>query len=136
MCRLLTLAGLRRRGVAPESINAFCREIGITRNANVIPYHKLEHHVRTHLDANSSRVLMVMRPLRVSAVLSARVPGEGGGNGVHSGCFPHKLEHHLNANSSRVLLVMRPLRVSACFSAGGGRVVPQPGASLMQTAHE
>lgn len=63
--RLLTLAGLRRRGVAPESINAFCREIGITRNSNVIPYHKLEHHVRAHLDATSNRVLVVLRPLRV-----------------------------------------------------------------------
>jgi glutaminyl-tRNA synthetase len=62
----LTLAGLRRRGVAPEAINAFCREIGITRNANVIPYHKLEHHVRLNLDATSARVLMVLRPLRVS----------------------------------------------------------------------
>jgi glutaminyl-tRNA synthetase len=29
--RLLTLAGLRRRGVTPEAVNAFCREIGITR---------------------------------------------------------------------------------------------------------
>jgi glutamyl/glutaminyl-tRNA synthetase len=52
--------------VAPESINAFCREIGITRNANVIPYHKLEHHVRLHLDANSPRTLAVLRPLKVS----------------------------------------------------------------------
>lgn len=25
--RLLTLAGLRRRGVSPEAINAFCREV-------------------------------------------------------------------------------------------------------------
>ncbi|KAI8472695.1 MAG: tRNA synthetases class I, catalytic domain-containing protein [Monoraphidium minutum] len=63
--RLLTLAGLRRRGVTPEAINAFCREIGITRNANVIPYHKLEHHVRAHLDATSPRALAVLRPLRV-----------------------------------------------------------------------
>lgn len=66
--RLLTLAGLRRRGVAPDAINAFCREIGITRNANVIPYHKLEHHVRANLDATSARVLMVLRPLRVRLV--------------------------------------------------------------------
>lgn len=65
MYRLLTLAGLRRRGVAPASINAFCREIGITRNANVIPYHKLEHHVRLHLDVNSPRTLAVLRPLKV-----------------------------------------------------------------------
>lgn len=64
-CRLLTLAGLRRRGVPPAAINAFCREIGITRNANVIPLHRLEHHVRTHLDATSARTLAVLRPLRV-----------------------------------------------------------------------
>jgi glutamyl/glutaminyl-tRNA synthetase len=69
ICRLLTLAGLRRRGVAPESINAFCREIGITRNANVIPYHKLEHHVRLHLDVNSPRTLAVLRPLKVCGCL-------------------------------------------------------------------
>eukprot|EP00878_Enallax_costatus_P027531 GHUV01029655.1.p1 GENE.GHUV01029655.1~~GHUV01029655.1.p1 ORF type:complete len:535 (+),score=80.18 GHUV01029655.1:1463-3067(+) len=83
--RLLTLAGLRRRGVAPESINAFCREIGITRNANVIPYHKLEHHVRAYLDASSPRTLAVLRPLRVvltnvpehhsSTVTAASMPG-------------------------------------------------------------
>ncbi len=34
-------------------------------NANVIPYHKLEHHVRAHLDATSSRALAVLRPLKV-----------------------------------------------------------------------
>lgn len=83
--RLLTLAGLRRRGVAPASINAFCREIGITRNANVIPYHKLEHHVRLHLDVNSPRTLAVLRPLKVvltnvpeqhsSTVQGATLPG-------------------------------------------------------------
>lgn len=63
--RLLTLAGLRRRGVTPGAINSFCREIGITRNANVVPYHKLEHHVRAHLDAASPRALAVLRPLKV-----------------------------------------------------------------------
>ena len=29
--RLMTLAGLRRRGVTPDAINAFVRGIGITR---------------------------------------------------------------------------------------------------------
>jgi hypothetical protein len=37
----------------------------ISSNANVIPYHKLEHHVRAHLDATSPRALAVLRPLRV-----------------------------------------------------------------------
>lgn len=40
------------------------REIGITRNDNIIPTHKLEHHIRADLDASSSRALAVLRPLR------------------------------------------------------------------------
>jgi len=77
--RLLTLAGLRRRGATPGAINAFCREVGITRNANVVPYHKLEHHVRAHLDASSPRALAVLRPLRV--VLTNWPEGGGGAVG-------------------------------------------------------
>ncbi|GFR51525.1 hypothetical protein Agub_g13941 [Astrephomene gubernaculifera] len=63
--RLLTLAGLRRRGVPSTSINAFCRDIGITRNENIIALHRLEHHVRSELDATSPRTLAVLRPLKV-----------------------------------------------------------------------
>lgn len=57
--------GLRRRGVPPLAINNFCREIGITRNENIIPMHKLEHHIRAELDASSPRALAVLRPLKV-----------------------------------------------------------------------
>ena len=63
--RLMTLAGLRRRGVTPESINLFCRELGITRNESEISPQKLEHHVRMDLDATSERALAVLRPLKV-----------------------------------------------------------------------
>lgn len=63
--RLLTLAGMRRRGISASSINNFCREIGITRNDNFIPMHKLEHHIRLDLDATSPRTLAVLRPLKV-----------------------------------------------------------------------
>lgn len=50
--------------------------MGITRNANVIPYHKLEHHVRAHLDATSPRTLMVLRPLKVGGLVGGWVtPG-------------------------------------------------------------
>lgn len=58
-------AGLRRRGATPASINAFCREIGITRNDNIVHMHKLEHHIRTALDASAPRALAVLRPLKV-----------------------------------------------------------------------
>ncbi len=63
--RLMTLAGLRRRGVTPESINLFCRELGITRNESEISPHKFEHHVRMDLDATSERALAVLSPLKV-----------------------------------------------------------------------
>lgn len=38
--RLLTLAGLRRRGVTPTAINAFVRGMGITRRFAIYLYHK------------------------------------------------------------------------------------------------
>ena len=61
----LFVAGLRRRGVTPHAINSFCKEIGITRNENMIHMHKLEHHIRTDLDATSPRILAVLQPLKV-----------------------------------------------------------------------
>ncbi len=57
--------GLRRRGVPPTAVNAFCRDIGITRNENLVLLHRLEHFVRTELDATSPRALAVLRPLKV-----------------------------------------------------------------------
>jgi glutaminyl-tRNA synthetase len=44
--RLPTIIGLRRRGYTAGSINAFCRDIGVTRNYNIALYSKLEFHVR------------------------------------------------------------------------------------------
>ena len=63
--RLLTLAGLRRRGVTKAAINAFCRTIGVTRSEGEVHPHVLEHFVRQDLDANSPRALGVLRPLRL-----------------------------------------------------------------------
>ena len=33
--------GLRRRGYTPAILNAFCRDIGVTRNENVVEYERL-----------------------------------------------------------------------------------------------
>ena len=44
--RLGTLNGLRRRGYTPEAINAFCRDIGVSRNENTVEHSKLEFHIR------------------------------------------------------------------------------------------
>ena len=64
--RLLTLAGLRRRGYTATAINSFCRDSGITKNDQQFPYHKLEHHARSNLDEIAPRRLGVLRPLKVA----------------------------------------------------------------------
>jgi len=66
--RLATIVGLRRRGYPPEAINAFCRDIGVTRNENVIEMARLEHFVRECLDTKAKRAFAVLRPLRVTLV--------------------------------------------------------------------
>lgn len=63
--RMPTLAGMRRRGYTPSALNRFCSAIGISRSNNIIGMHVLEHWVRSELDSNVSRVLAVLRPLRV-----------------------------------------------------------------------
>ncbi|XP_002966775.2 glutamine--tRNA ligase, cytoplasmic isoform X2 [Selaginella moellendorffii] len=63
--RLLTLAGLRRRGMPATAINAFCRSIGITRSDNLIRMDKLEHFVRDELNKTAPRTMVVLHPLKV-----------------------------------------------------------------------
>ena len=39
--RMPTISGLRRRGYSPAAVNAFCRDVGVTRNENFIEYSRL-----------------------------------------------------------------------------------------------
>ncbi|TKY50847.1 Glutamine--tRNA ligase [Spatholobus suberectus] len=64
--RLMTLAGLRRRGMTPTSINAFVRGIGITRSdGTLISVERLEYHVREELNRTAPRTMVVLHPLKV-----------------------------------------------------------------------
>ncbi|KNA02620.1 hypothetical protein SOVF_216950 [Spinacia oleracea] len=64
--RLMTLAGLRRRGVSPTAINAFVRGIGITRSdCSLIRLDRFEYHVREELNRTAARTLVVLYPLKV-----------------------------------------------------------------------
>ena len=63
--RVLTLAGLRRRGYTPEGIKSFCDDIGVTRVENLIPLERLEQSLRTDLDDRVNRVFAVLEPLKV-----------------------------------------------------------------------
>jgi glutaminyl-tRNA synthetase len=63
--RLPTITGLRRRGYTPESIRDFCSRIGVAKKENVIDYAQLEHSIREDLNRRASRVMAVLRPLKV-----------------------------------------------------------------------
>ncbi len=63
--RMPTIAGLRRRGYTPESIRAFCEDIGVGKVKGVVALHKLEYHIRQHLNQVARRVMAVINPLKV-----------------------------------------------------------------------
>ncbi|EOA34714.1 hypothetical protein CARUB_v10022284mg [Capsella rubella] len=64
--RLMTLAGLRRRGVTPTAINAFIRGLGITRSdASMINVDRLEFHIKEELGKTAPRTMVVINPLKV-----------------------------------------------------------------------
>lgn len=63
--RMPTLAGLRRRGYTPEAIRAFCEDTGVGKVKGVAALHKLEYHIRRHLNQAAPRVMAVLNPLKV-----------------------------------------------------------------------
>jgi glutaminyl-tRNA synthetase len=63
--RLPTLRGLKRRGLTPESIRAFCDHIGISKYNSVHELHLLEHFVRQDLEKKAIRALAVLKPLKM-----------------------------------------------------------------------
>jgi glutaminyl-tRNA synthetase len=64
--RLLTLAGLRRRGVPPRAVRRFCESTGVARaEATTVDAAMLDAEVRRELDAEAPRAMGVLRPLSV-----------------------------------------------------------------------
>jgi glutaminyl-tRNA synthetase len=63
--RMPTLAGIRRRGYTPEAIRAFCERIGVAKRNSTVDIAMLEHCLREDLNKRASRVMAVLRPLKV-----------------------------------------------------------------------
>jgi glutaminyl-tRNA synthetase len=63
--RMPTVAGLRRRGVSPASIRAFCERVGVSKRDSFVDVTLFEHAIREDLNASSPRLMGVLRPLRV-----------------------------------------------------------------------
>ena len=63
--RMPTIAAYRRRGYTPASIRNFTERVGVARRENVIDVGLLEFCVREDLNRTASRVMGVLRPLKV-----------------------------------------------------------------------
>lgn len=63
--RMPTIAGLRRRGYTPASIRDFCRRIGVSKADNRVELALLEDCIRTDLNDNAERRMVVLHPLKV-----------------------------------------------------------------------
>ena len=63
--RMPTIAGMRRRGVTPEALRAFCDTIGVARKPARTELATFEHAIRNDLNMRVPRVMCVTRPLKV-----------------------------------------------------------------------
>ncbi len=63
--RLVTISGLRRRGVTPSALRTFAYNIGITKYPSVTDMALLEHTIRDEFNRTAARRLVVLRPIKV-----------------------------------------------------------------------
>lgn len=63
--RMPTLAGLRRRGVTPESVRSFVDRIGLAKRDSTVDMALLDYCVRDDLNRRCTRFMGVLDPLKV-----------------------------------------------------------------------
>jgi len=63
--RMLTISGLRRRGVTANALRAFAYNIGITKYPSMTDMAVLEHTMRSEFNRTATRRLAVLRPIKV-----------------------------------------------------------------------
>ncbi|MGX6961004.1 MAG: glutamine--tRNA ligase [Candidatus Karelsulcia muelleri] len=61
--RLPTISGLRRRGVTPDAICQFIKEIGISKRENNLDIYLLEFYLKKQLAKIAEKVMVVFNPL-------------------------------------------------------------------------
>jgi glutaminyl-tRNA synthetase len=83
--RIHTLAGLRRRGVPPEAVRAFCSALGVVKSDSRVDPGKLEFAIRDALNQSAPRVMAVLDPLKVVLTNYASDDGEE----LEAPYFPH-----------------------------------------------
>ena len=63
--RMVTIAGLRRRGVTASALRSFAYNIGITKYPSMTDMAVLDHTIRNEFNRTAERRLVVLHPLKV-----------------------------------------------------------------------
>jgi glutaminyl-tRNA synthetase len=121
--RMPTIAGLRRRGYTATCLNAFCNEIGATRNMNVVEVSRLEQQARVALADDARRCMAVLNPVEVA------ISGIAGAATIKVPNFPQapeKGEHDVEFSGSSIFVDRSDFKEEAdsnFFGISPGRLV-------------
>ncbi len=63
--RMLTIAGMRRRGITPHAIRSFAEMVGVAKTNSRVEMKLFEHCIRNDLNYRAPRIMAVQRPLKV-----------------------------------------------------------------------
>lgn len=113
--RLSTLNGFKRRGLTPEIINRFCREIGVTRVQSTIQIERLFSVARDVLGDKSKRVMAVLDPVEVVLENYEAAPSKDALK-IHVADYPQDAKrdggaHHFVTLTKRIFLDRSDVRV-------------------------
>ena len=87
--RMPTIAGLRRRGYTPASLQLFAERIGVTKSDSWIDYSTLEGCLRETLDGSAARAMAVLDPVKLVLTNWDEVMGAGKLDDCSAPVHPH-----------------------------------------------
>ena len=87
--RMPTIAGLRRRGYTPASLQLFAERIGVTKSDSWIDYSTLEGCLRETLDGSAARAMAVLDPVKLVLTNWDEVMGTGTLDDCNAPVHPH-----------------------------------------------
>ena len=87
--RMPTIAGLRRRGYTPASLQLFAERIGVTKSDSWIDYATLEGCLRETLDGSAARAMAVLEPVKLVLSNWDEVMGAGKLDDCSAPVHPH-----------------------------------------------
>ena len=90
--RMPTIAGLRRRGYTPQSLQLFAERIGVTKSDSWIDYSTLEGCLRETLDGSAPRAMAVLDPVKLVLTNWDAVMGAGMLDDCSAPVHPHHPE--------------------------------------------